>query len=178
MELGSGSSTKTRLLLDALAAAGGCDGTCPSTSAPRPSTVRSAVLARDYPGLELHGVVADFEAHLDRLPTSDGRLVAFLGSTIGNLDPVERSRFFRALRAELGTGDAFLLGVDLVKDEHRLVAAYDDAAGRHRRVQPQRAPGAERVPRCRLPTRAVRSRRPLERRGGVDGDAPCGPGTR
>ena len=68
-------------------------------------------------------VVADFEAHLDRLTTSDGRLIAFLGSTIGNLDPVERSRFFRALRAELGPGDAFLLGVDLVKAEHRLVAA-------------------------------------------------------
>ena len=74
-------------------------------------------------------MVADFGAHLDRLPTSDGRLIAFLGSTIGNLDPVERSRFFRALRAELAAGDAFLLGVDLVKDEHRLVAAYDDDAG-------------------------------------------------
>ncbi len=129
VELGSGSSTKTRLLLNALAAAGRLRRYVPVDVSASALDGALAVLARDYPGLELHGVVADFEAHLDRLPTSDGRLIAFLGSTIGNLDPVERSRFFRALRAELGTGDAFLLGVDLVKDEHRLVAAYDDAAG-------------------------------------------------
>src|SRR5205823_524547 len=71
-----------------------------------------------------------FTAHLDLLPGGeDRRLVAFLGSTIGNLAPAERAAFFVDLRAALAPGDALLLGTDLVKDEATLVAAYDDAAG-------------------------------------------------
>jgi L-histidine N-alpha-methyltransferase len=75
------------------------------------------------------GVVGDFTRHLGHLPTGGRRLVAFLGSTIGNLDPAERARFLADLRASLVPGDALLLGTDLVKDPARLVAAYDDAAG-------------------------------------------------
>jgi L-histidine N-alpha-methyltransferase len=86
-------------------------------------------LVADYPGLEVHGVVADFERHLDRLPMEGPRLVAFLGGTIGNFEPVQRARFLAALGATLQPGDALLLGTDLVKDPDRLVRAYDDAAG-------------------------------------------------
>ena len=128
VELGSGSSAKTRLLLDALASAGRLHRYVPVDVSPTAldSAIRS--LAVEYPGLGLHGLVADFEAHLHHLPPGR-RLVAFLGSTIGNLTPAERHRFLTALRTQLGPGDAFLLGTDLVKDRGRLVAAYDDAAG-------------------------------------------------
>ena len=129
VELGSGSSTKTRLLLDALAATGRLHRYVPVDVSPSALEGALGVLAAAYPAVELHGVVADFEAHLDRLPAADGRLVAFLGSTVGNLEPGERYAFLTALRAELAPDDAFLLGVDLVKDERRLVAAYDDPAG-------------------------------------------------
>ena len=129
IELGSGSSTKTRLLLEAMTATGRLRRYVPVDVSASALDGALGALAGEYPALELQGVVADFEAHLDRLPPADGRLIAFLGSTVGNLDPAERSRFFRALRAELVPGDAFLLGVDLIKDESRLIAAYDDRAG-------------------------------------------------
>ncbi len=77
----------------------------------------------------MHGVVADFERHLDRLPTDGPRLVAFLGGTIGNFEPAQRAAFLAAVGATLHPGDALLLGTDLVKDPARLVPAYDDAAG-------------------------------------------------
>ena len=74
-------------------------------------------------------MVGDFEEHLGLLPRGESQLIAFLGSTIGNLDPVARKRFFADIRAAMRPGDAFLLGTDLVKDTGRLVRAYDDAAG-------------------------------------------------
>ena len=70
-----------------------------------------------------------FEQHLAELPRHPRRLLAFLGSTIGNLDPTTRAAFLLDVRSALGPGDAFLLGTDLVKDPGRLVAAYDDAEG-------------------------------------------------
>src|SRR5438477_393681 len=77
-----------------------------------------------------HGLVGDFERHLSRVPPPEGRrLVLFLGSTIGNLDPPARSALLRQVRALLREGDRLLLGVDLVKDTRVLEAAYDDAAG-------------------------------------------------
>jgi L-histidine Nalpha-methyltransferase len=129
VELGSGTSEKTRLLLDALTEAGtlrrfvGFDVAEP--------TLRSAAadLAAEYPGLQIAGVVGDFQHHIDRIPQGGTRLVAFLGGTIGNLDPAERAEMLAAVGANLRPGDAFLLGTDLVKDRSRLVAAYDDAAG-------------------------------------------------
>jgi L-histidine N-alpha-methyltransferase len=94
-------------------------------------TLRNAVvsLAAEYPGLAFHGIVADFHGCFKRLPASERRLVAFLGSTIGNLDPMQRSRFLFDLDCALTREDRLLLGVDLVKDTNKLLAAYNDAAG-------------------------------------------------
>jgi L-histidine Nalpha-methyltransferase len=86
-------------------------------------------LVAEYPGLEVHGIVADFERHLERLPQGGPRLVAFLGGTIGNFEPAQRAAFLSALGGTLEPGDALLLGTDLVKDPERLVRAYDDSAG-------------------------------------------------
>jgi L-histidine Nalpha-methyltransferase len=129
VELGSGTSEKTRLLLEALSAHGSLRRFVPfDVSEP---TLRDAASAieLDYPGVDVHAVVGDFERHLDRLPGGGTRLVAFLGSTIGNLDPDGRARFYRSIAAGLAPDDALLLGTDLIKDPRRLEAAYDDSAG-------------------------------------------------
>lgn len=129
IELGSGTSEKTRLLLHALASNGTLRRFIPfDVSEP---TLRGAAgaIELEYPGVDVHAVVGDFEHHLDRLPGGGTRLVAFLGSTIGNLEPATRARFYRTIAAGLGPDDAFLLGTDLVKDVRRLEAAYDDDAG-------------------------------------------------
>lgn len=127
VELGSGSSDKTRHLIDAL---------LPELDAYVPvdvseSALRGAgeALLDERPGLRVHALVADFTHGLDLPLTPGPRLVAFLGGTIGNLLPEERREFLRAVRGMLTPGDALLLGTDLVKDEATLVAAYDDAAG-------------------------------------------------
>jgi len=128
IELGSGMSTKTRLLLDALSAAGTLRRFVPFDVSE--VTLRSAArdIAAAYPGLDVHAVVGDFERHLGLLPRGGRRLVAFLGGTIGNLAPPERRKFLAELAGGLAAGDGLLLGTDLVKDVHRLEAAYDDAA--------------------------------------------------
>lgn len=125
VELGSGTSTKTRLLLDAM----GARRYVPFDVSE--STLRAAgsALEADYPGLEVHGVVGDFERHLSLLPGGGRRLVLFLGGTIGNLAPAERAKFLGEVAGGMAPGDGLLLGTDLVKDPARLVAAYDDAAG-------------------------------------------------
>jgi L-histidine N-alpha-methyltransferase len=129
VELGSGTSEKTRVLLDALSDHGTLRRFVPfDVSEP---TLRDAASAieLEYPGVDVHAVVGDFERHVDRLPAGGTRLVAFLGGTIGNLDPDARACFYGAIAAGLGPDDAFLLGSDLVKDTRRLEAAYDDSAG-------------------------------------------------
>jgi L-histidine N-alpha-methyltransferase len=129
VELGSGSSAKTRLLLDAFRRAESLRRYVPQdVSEPALQEAMSALQA-DYPALELHGVVGDFTTHLDRLPADGHRMVAFLGGTIGNLLPAARAEFLRALRAALRPGEQFLLGTGLVADPALLVPAYDDAAG-------------------------------------------------
>jgi L-histidine Nalpha-methyltransferase len=129
VELGSGSSEKTRLLLDALRRQGTLREYVPLDVSE--SALRDAVAAMhdDYPMLAIHGVVGDFTQHLDRIPGQRPRMVAFLGGTIGNLFPHERATFLGELRATLTPGEWLLLGTDLVKDPDVLVRAYDDAAG-------------------------------------------------
>ena len=131
VELGSGSSEKTRLLLDALRDAGTLRAYVPVDVSESALVLAGDALAAEYPGLAVDAVVSDFEEHLG-LPARDGterRLVAFLGSTIGNMVPAQRAAFLQRVRGELRPGDTFLLGTDLVKDPAVLVAAYDDAAG-------------------------------------------------
>ena len=145
VELGSGSASKTRTLLDALLEARAPDGNpngrparyVPldvSVSALRESGER---LLEEYPGLEISGYVGDFERSPARLlgdlagadAGQEGRLVVFLGGTIGNFTPERRRSFLSGLRAGLKGGDHVLIGVDLVKDPRVLEAAYDDGAG-------------------------------------------------
>ncbi len=128
VELGSGTSEKTRLLLDALAGAGALTRFVPFDVSEQTLRDAAAAIADEY-DISVHAVVGDFERHLDRIPTGGRRVVAFLGGTIGNFLPEARTRFLRAIADGLGPDDSLLLGTDLVKDRHRLVAAYDDAAG-------------------------------------------------
>jgi L-histidine N-alpha-methyltransferase len=130
VELGSGSSEKTRLLLSALRDRGTLSTYVPLDVSEPALDQAVAGLAVAYPGLDVHAVVSDFEEHLGLpAPGQAPRLIAFLGSTIGNMVPAERARFLSRIRAVLAPGDTFLLGTDLVKDPATLVAAYDDAAG-------------------------------------------------
>ncbi|MFI0999754.1 L-histidine N(alpha)-methyltransferase [Streptomyces galbus] len=126
VELGSGSSEKTRLLLDALT---GLRAYVPVDVSESALTGAGQALAAERPRLEVHALIADFTQPLELPDTPGPRLLAFLGGTIGNLLPAERARFLASVRALLAPGDALLLGTDLVKDEHVLVRAYDDAAG-------------------------------------------------
>lgn len=129
IELGSGSSEKTRLLLDAFTEDGQLRRFIPFDISEQALRDAAAAINRDYPGVEVHAIVGDFERHLDRLPGGGRRMIAFLGGTIGNLDPGQRHTFFSSIRAAMQPGDSLLLGTDLVKPVARLVAAYDDAAG-------------------------------------------------
>ena len=132
VELGSGSSDKTRLLLDALRAAGTLQCYVAVDVSEAALVAAGDALSASYPGLEVRAVVSDFTEDLGLPADGDApcpRLVAFLGSTIGNLLPDQRAAFLARVRAGLGAGDFFLLGTDLVKDSAALVAAYDDASG-------------------------------------------------
>jgi L-histidine N-alpha-methyltransferase len=129
IELGSGTSEKTRLLLRALRDGGSLRRFVPFDVDPAVLREASTAVAGEFPGLAVAPVVGDFERHLDVLPGGGRRLLAFLGSTIGNLEPGTRADFLRAVRGTLGDGDHLLLGTDLVKDPARLVAAYDDSRG-------------------------------------------------
>lgn len=143
VELGSGSADKTRSLLDAMS-----EARAPgevrlryvpldvSESALKESGER---LIKEYPELEVYGFVGDFERSLEPLlnarasaddgESSGGRLVVFLGGTVGNFTPEKRRAFLGKVRAGLRPEDHLLVGVDFVKDARTLEAAYDDAAG-------------------------------------------------
>ena len=129
VELGSGSSRKTRALLDALSHLDTLQGYVPVDVSEAALVGAADGLRPDYRDLDIHPVVADFEHHVDLLPRDGRRLIAFLGGTVGNLDPMQRAKFFAAVRASMDSGDSLLLGTDLVKDPARLVAAYDDPQG-------------------------------------------------
>ncbi len=129
VELGSGTSEKTRLLLDAMAEADLLGSFVPFDVSEEVLTAAAVAIGSAY-GCRVHAVVGDFHRHLAAIPDADdGRLVAFLGSTIGNLDPAQRRRFLFDLDAAMTRDDRLLLGTDLVKDVDRLVAAYDDPSG-------------------------------------------------
>lgn len=129
VELGSGTSDKTRTLLDAMSATAQLARFVPFEV--NEATLRAAAdqIATTYSGIDVHAVVGDFEHHLGQLPVVGRRMVAFLGSTIGNFSPAERKEFFADLTSTMRPGDTLLLGTDLVKDVDRLERAYDDAQG-------------------------------------------------
>jgi L-histidine N-alpha-methyltransferase len=130
VELGSGTAAKSRILLQAMADAGSLERYVPIDVTE--AMVRSCAeeLAGEFDSLRVHGIVGDFERHLDHVPAPEGsRIVAFLGGTIGNFTPGSRRRFLRSLAALLGPDGRLLIGTDLVKDPATLEAAYDDSAG-------------------------------------------------
>ena len=129
VELGSGTSDKTRILLDALSDAGTITRFVPFDVSEQTLRDAAAAIGRDYPGVAVHAVVGDFERHLARIPADGRRVVAFLGGTIGNFEAPARAEFLAEIAAGLGPRDFLLLGLDLVKDIDRLEAAYDDSAG-------------------------------------------------
>jgi L-histidine N-alpha-methyltransferase len=131
VELGSGTADKARILLDAMARAGTLRRYVPLDVAERVVADSARALVEEYDGLEVHGVVGDFERHLGHVPHPDGipRLVALLGGTVGNFPPGTRRTLLRKIGALLGPDDRVLLGTDLVKDPAVIEAAYDDPAG-------------------------------------------------
>jgi L-histidine Nalpha-methyltransferase len=129
VELGSGTSEKTRMLLDALRDKGSLRRFIPFDVDAGVLNAAGSAIQREYPGVEIDAVCGDFEEHLGKIPRVGRRLVVFLGSTIGNLTPVPRADFLSTLSDTLQPGDSLLLGTDLVKDAGRLVQAYDDSAG-------------------------------------------------
>jgi L-histidine Nalpha-methyltransferase len=133
VELGSGSAAKTRVLLDAVHSTGSLERYIPLDVTETMVRESAADLVSEYPGLSVHGVIGDFERHLNMVPptppASGPRLVVFLGGTIGNFPPGSRRRLLRQVAGLLGPRDHLLLGTDLVKDPRVLEAAYDDAEG-------------------------------------------------
>ena len=130
VELGSGTAAKTRVLLDAMSELGQLERYVPVDVTEAMVHDCARKLTSEYPGLQVHGVVGDFERHLGQVPAPRGpRLVVFLGGTIGNFPPQDRASFLRQISALLGPGDHLLMGTDLVKDPSVLEAAYDDSQG-------------------------------------------------
>lgn len=129
VELGSGTSDKTHTLIRAFRSTGQLERFVPFDVSEQTLRDAAASLGHTYPDLAVHGIVGDFTLHLAHLPLDGVPMVAFLGSTIGNLYEEERRGFLAALAHNLPTGGWLLLGVDLVKPVERLVAAYDDADG-------------------------------------------------
>jgi L-histidine N-alpha-methyltransferase len=131
VELGSGSPEEARILLDAMASAGTLRRYVPLDVSESALEAAALELVQEFEALTVHGVIGDFERHLDRIPSGNGtpRIVALLGGTIGNFLPGTRRRLLREIGALLGPGDGLLLGTDLVKDPAVLEAAYDDSEG-------------------------------------------------
>lgn len=129
IELGCGSAAKARILLDAMRAAGLARRYLPVDVSQAAVLGCAQEIATAFPGVGVHGVVGDFERHLDGVPDGGPRLVACLGGTLGNFAPGSRRRFLRRLAGLLGPADHLLLGCDLVKDPRIIEAAYNDAEG-------------------------------------------------
>jgi len=128
IELGSGSALKTRVLLDAMRAAGGLHSYAPVDISEEITRDTAQKVAEEY-GIQVRGLVCDFERDLERIPLEGPRVIAFLGGTIGNFEPQQRASFLARVANLLGPEDHFLLGTDLIKDRETLEAAYNDSAG-------------------------------------------------
>jgi L-histidine Nalpha-methyltransferase len=127
IELGSGSARKTRVLLDAMRDVGCLRTYCPVDISEEITRSTAELIAQEYDGINVRGLVCDFEFDLERVPVGGPRVIALLGGTIGNFAPHERASFLRRIANLLGPRDRFLLGTDLVKDQETLEAAYNDS---------------------------------------------------
>ena len=128
VEIGSGTSEKTLLLLDSMARSGRLRTIALLDISEEVLRDAAAGLSARY-GVDVHAVVGDFRAEIGKVGRSGRQLWAFLGSTIGNFNPRERRRLLSDFRAAMGPDDRLLLGTDLIKPPARLIAAYDDAEG-------------------------------------------------
>jgi L-histidine N-alpha-methyltransferase len=128
IELGSGSASKTRVLLDAMRDAGCLAAYAPVDISEQITRDTAVAIASEYE-ITVHGLVCDFERDLERIPLGGPRVIALLGGTIGNFEPAQRASFLARVANLLGDEDHFLLGTDLVKDRAPLEAAYNDSAG-------------------------------------------------
>ena len=129
IELGSGAAAKTRVLMDAMREAGSLETYIPVDISEEITRRVAEELVAEYGDLRVHGIVSDYETHLERVPREEGALIAFLGGTIGNFRPGPRRSFLARIASLMYPGDRFLLGTDLVKDVAVLEAAYNDSAG-------------------------------------------------
>jgi L-histidine Nalpha-methyltransferase len=129
VELGAGTAMNTRLLLDALEAVGTLERFVPLDVSEQTLRASAQAIADDYGQISVRAIIGDFERDLGALPTNGRLLIAFLGSTIGNLYPEQRKKLFEAVATALGREDALLVGIDLVKDAARIEAAYNDSRG-------------------------------------------------
>ncbi len=129
VEFGSGAARKTRILLDAMLERGLLEGYGPVDVSAEASRHAADALTRDYPHIRVEGVIGDFERPRDLPFAGRPRLMAFLGSTIGNLEPMQATTFLASIRKEMTGADRFLVGFDLVKDVSVLERAYNDEAG-------------------------------------------------
>ena len=129
IELGSGYSTKTKLLIEAMFRSGHGSKYLPIDISEDALREAAEVLSADYPDLEIEGLVGDFNHDLPEVAHSGRRMVVFLGSTIGNLDYEHQRTFVHAIAESLDIGDHFLVGMDLVKDRGVLLDAYNDSQG-------------------------------------------------
>src|SRR5256885_11860908 len=128
IELGSGSASKTRVLLDAMDKVGCLEAYAPVDISEQITRDTAEAVAAEY-GIAVHGLVCDYERDLERMPLSGPRVIAFLGGTIGNFEPAQRASFPARVANLLGPDDRFLLGTDLVKSREVLEAAYNDSDG-------------------------------------------------
>jgi len=129
VELGSGTSDKTRTLLDAFHAVGRLSEFIALDVSEQTLRTAVAALGARYPNALVRGIVGDFNQHLGSIPHSGRRMIAFLGGTLGNYTAPARREFLASVSAALDTGEHLLLGVDLVKPRERLIAAYHDEHG-------------------------------------------------
>jgi L-histidine N-alpha-methyltransferase len=129
IELGSGSARKTQVLLDAMREASCLQTYCPVDISEEITRETAERIVAEYDGINVRGLVCDFEFDLERVPVGGPRVIALLGGTIGNFAPHQRAGFLRRISNLLGPEDRFLLGTDLVKDPAVLEAAYDDSEG-------------------------------------------------
>jgi L-histidine N-alpha-methyltransferase len=129
IELGSGSARKTQVLLDAMRSAGCLETYCPVDISEEITRETAKRIATEYEGINVRGLVCDFEFDLERVPVEGPRVIALLSGTIGNFAPHQRASFLRRIANLLGPEDRFLLGTDLVKDREAVESAYNDSAG-------------------------------------------------